>query len=187
MIEQGIQRGTRTYGLPSAAVVKLHAMIAEISTGIASTGLLREFRPQQIIDVADTLHLGTSQSISYVMRDIAGEAVSLSAGTSVMGPKAIEALSDAQSDCMVSLRARNRFFAVPTAICGAQAMLNAHVRQLLYWVQTGVIPDEYTPSDLTRIGQEYLQTPDVRQAAIATFVASAAIIETSLGLFASQK
>lgn len=176
--------------MPCSEVEQLRALIADTAKGIDGVGLRRSLRPQQILDVTNTLRTGDAKALSLMMRDVAGEAVSLGAGHSTMGPQAMEAISDAQSQCLVQLRESTAHFDnYPSEELAAQKLLSDHQESLLKWVQSGVAGSDELHglrSELSAIGQDFLQQPHLRMAAISVFIASTEVLRAGLGLFHSH-
>ena len=139
--------------------------------------------PGQSMRVVETVKVGTAYEISVLMRDVAGESVSLSAGGTMSGPSALEALSMAQAECLVALRASRDWSKGSVAdLVSVQALLHDHLENLLQWVSFGEMPSDLpnSPSDLTLIGREFLVTPDLRMAAIGLFVATSEVMRAGL-------
>ena len=181
MTSQFISRGSRS----CPEVYKLRLLIKEIQKGVEGIGLRRQLRPENVMRVSTSLRDGGRDEISQLMKDVAGESLSLCAGSSMFGAQAMDAISDAQAESILHLRNQLRPFDLkPTIEAGARQLLLAHQESLLHWVETGVAGSDYPqePSDLTQIGQKILLTPALRQSAISVFIASTETIRVSLGL-----
>lgn len=165
----------------------LQTLVAGINKGMSGVGLRREMKPETLMRVVQVLNHGSASEISHLMRDVCGESISLAAGSSSFGPEALKALSDAQAQCAIALRSElPEADAYSAEWIRAADLLEAHQACLMAWVASGKAESdspESTPSDLTMIGMEFLDTPDTRRAAISAFVASTAVMTSALNLF----
>src|SRR5690554_4714740 len=122
-------------------VAALRAMTAEIMRGVTGANLGAMLVPSQIIQVQRGLSTGDAEVVSFIMRDVIGEGLSLAAGGSALGGEAMQALSLAQAQCLVQLRlqqgpiSENDFTAIA-------ALMSAHRDSLIEWVRTGVVGTE---------------------------------------------
>ena len=164
----------------------LRRLIDELAAGMRGAGLRRLLLPGKAISCVEALKTGSPEDIAVLMKDVAGEAISLSAGQSVGGPEATSALAIAQAQVMVNLRtASGHFENCISDSMAAQNLLSDHQREMLSWVRTGSINSDFpiSPSDLTLIGREFLVTPDLRLAAVCVFVATSEVMRSGLELF----
>jgi hypothetical protein len=168
-------------------VQSLQLLVEGINKGMSGVGLRREMKPETLLRVVQVLNHGSAAEISHLMRDVAGESISLAAGSSSSGPAALKALSDAQAQCAIALRSELPAADAYTAEWKRAAdLLEAHQACLMAWVASGKAESdspEAGPSDLTMIGMEFLETPDTRRAAISSFVAGTAVMASALNLF----
>lgn len=170
----------------------LRDLSAQVIKGLSSAQIRRMVLPSQLIKLQEAILNGDAQAISFIMRDVAGEAISLAAGGSLHGGAAMEAISLAQAQCFVDIRAQYADLKIENISAMADIMAS-HRQSLIEWVDTGTAGSDQSrlviqqESDLTRIGHHFLNTPALRQAAISTFVAAAAVIEAGFALFVSEK
>src|SRR5690606_20809802 len=114
----------------------LRKMADEVLRGISGAQIRKMVLPSQLISMQETLASGDAEAVSFLMRDVVGEGLSLAAGSSLSGGSAMEALSLAQAQCFIDLRARQERVRHDD-LAGLVKLVNAHRESLIEWVSTG--------------------------------------------------
>lgn len=172
---------------PRGSGPDISVLAKEIEKGINSIGLRSQMLPHILIRVCETLSGGSADDVSFLMRDVVGEAMSLACGRSPMGPAALQAIGHAQAISLINRREaryRSAYVRDKAGFVTSQKLMTEHQQALVDWIETGVDPldDPNEPSDLTRIGA-LIDSTAVRRGAMSVYVAAAQVLSSGLLTF----
>lgn len=161
---------------------RIHQMMADLSLGLRSAGLRRLLVPERVISITEVLLSGNESEISNLMIDVAGEAISLSAGHTPGGVEAIKAIGVAQAAALINIRQSTNLDFHPSRELMARNLLTNYQSEILSWIENGRLMSDLpdSPSDLTMIGREFLVTEELRLASICAFVAASEVMRSFL-------
>lgn len=161
---------------------RIQQMMADLSLGLRSAGLRRLLVPERVIRITETLLSGNEDEISKLMMDVAGEAISLSAGHTPGGVEAIKAIGVAQAEALINIRRSINLDSHPSGELMARNLLTSYQSEMISWIENGRLNSDLSdsPSDLTLIGREFLVTEELRLASICAFVAASEVMRSVL-------
>jgi len=183
---------------PPFDAVEIRRMLAQFlestRTGYEKGGIARIAQPSVIARVIQTITQDTSEKIDQLMREVVGEAISLSAGPSIGGGPALSAFSALQAQALVSMRQdiAAKLKSRPD-IVQCLTIVETHQLTLIEWVVTGQynhaqlstwepqIHKQYGDDiDLDRVAAEFLAVPELRIPVCAPFLACTAIFISAI-------
>lgn len=172
------------------AEAQLRRYIDSMYKGLRGANIMRMVLPHQIGKATEALRNGDAEGVSFLMLDVAGEAISVAAGPTAEGGQALSIFSLIQAQSLINLRNTTKPFDDPslTSSQAAQKLLKDHQESLFVWVRTGVSNTDATEdeSDLTRIGRHVLVDTQTRTSAAVTFLATTEVLRVGLSLFTAD-
>lgn len=181
--------------------LELEALGASVIKGLHEGGIRKILKPSQLMKMEDVLRSGSAEDVSFLMLDVAGEAVSLGVGQSTTGAQAIQALSLIQAGHFVDRRDKSLLSKAKgsgQSVSGAgdqklsvnrlAELVREHQSALIAWVSMGAmqINGQTLREGLTEISREFLVEVETRKSAAAIFIAASSVLIAGLTLWSGN-
>lgn len=170
----------------------LNQFLASTRKGYEQGGISHIARTSAIERVIQTVTHETPDKIDHLMREVVGDALSLSAGVSSQGGTALAAFSMMQAQALVSMRLDlSESWGSRPEIVQCSMIVQAHQNALIDWVVTGQYAHTHNASRATRAAQahdmglnliaaQYLTIPELRIPLGSPFLACTAIFLSAI-------
>ncbi|WP_042882900.1 hypothetical protein [Cupriavidus necator] len=151
--------------------LELERLTDAVMAGAAGIGMDRFLVPSALDDVRQAVTQGDGRQITAILLDVAGDAISLTAGRSPGGAPAVKALAEAMGPSLSLIREK----AHPSGATAA-GILATWREALIDWSISGIATGDTGQTDLSRIGG-LIGSPSGRGHAAAAFLGAIAVCQ----------
>lgn len=151
--------------------VEIDRLADAVMKGAGGIGMERFLVPSAVDEVRRAVTLGDAWQITAILLDVAGDAISITAGRSPGGAPAVKALAEAMGPSLALIRQK----AHPGEATAA-TILATWREALIDWSISGIATGDTGQSDLSRIGS-LIGSPTGREHATAVFVGAIAVCQ----------
>jgi hypothetical protein len=142
-----------------------------VAKGVAGIGLDRMLSPAAVDKARGAVLGGDASQITEILLEVAGDSISLTAGKSAGGARAVKALAEAMGTALFNIREQRQ-----PAGAGAASTLQLWRDALVDWAISGIATGDSGQSDLSLIGG-LIGHPTGRDHAAASFLSAIAVCQ----------